>query len=337
VEPAAEVAWPGQALLASVQVTNGSLQAAVQAGTGDGLSVSEPAGEGLEEAGFLCQSEASCRIALSQRSGSGWTGGAIPFSLDVKAAALQPENELVLPVPAQDLGLYRGSLVVAGALGVGVVDPVTLNWTGTAVGPGLTAAQAVTPCGAYLCVARLGLQGLKVLDLTVPAQPQVKGSTLTLGFGWDVAASGSQVYLAHGILGVGVYTLDGLGQPTYRQTLWAGGVVRSVAVRQGVLAAARQGGGVKLFRLGETIQAAGTIQAPGLIDRVRFVGGRLWVLSKQGSRVDIYSVDDPDAPALLGSFTEDAAETFRSQWLGARVYTYRGHWLEAKHVTAVQP
>ena len=142
--------------------------------------------------------------------------------------------------------------------------------------------------------------------------------------------------VAHGIRGVGVYDLDSQGQPALRQTLWTGGIVRSVAVRQGVLAVARQDGAVKLYRLGDPIREAGKIHGLGQIDRVRLVGGRLWVLSKKNDRVKVFSIADPDAPVPLGSFTEEAAGSFRSQWLGSRVYTYgqTGHLLEVKHVEA---
>jgi hypothetical protein len=347
-------------LLTTLQADQGLLEATVYTGARDRIGTSEPSGAGTAEAAFLCPAGWSCGVELAQQAGGGWTGGAIPFSLDVHPATLQPEDTLILPVRARDLALHDGSLVLAGPLGVGLLDPATLCWVGFAMGPGLTASRAVTPCGPYLCLARLGLRGLKVLDVSDPASPQVKGSASPHGLGWDVAADGRKVFVAQGILGVGVYDLDGQGQPSLRQTLSPGGIVRSVAARKGVLAAARKGvlaaarkgvlgasrkgvlgaarkgGAVTLYRLGDAIQPAATIHGLGKIDRVRFVGGRLFVLSKKDDQVAIYSVADPDAPVLLGTFTDAAAEIVRSQWLGARMLTLGsgGHALQVSRAQA---
>jgi hypothetical protein len=337
VDTPASVALPGQVMLATVQASQGSLRAAVGTSAGNPLGSSTPGGAGFEQVGFLCPAGGTCRIALSLRAADLWSGGAIPFTLNMQEAALHLVDTLVLPVPAEDMVLYREALVLVGPLGLGVLNPATLEWLSFAMGQGLTAAQAVAPCGAYLCLAHLGLSGLQVLDLSNPADPRLRGGASALGPGWDVTAAGRRVFVAHGIQGVGVYDLDGQGRPTFRQTLGTGGVLRSVAAKGAVLVAARQAGVVRLFRLGETIQPAGSIQGFGQIERVRFVGGRLWILSrknKQADQVDIYAVDDPDAPRHLGRITQDAARTFRSQWLGTRVYATSGlgHLLEVSRV-----
>jgi hypothetical protein len=225
---APEATWPGPVLLGSLEDGGGGLRLA--AGTGDGIPLgeSEAVAEGVEQVGFRCPPDQRCRMTVAPRPGE-WAGNEVPFTLDVRAASLVPAGQFVAPVPIQDVGLYGGRLVVTGVLGLGILDPATLSWVGVAVKPELLVAQATAACGGYLCVARLGLEGLKVVDLSDPASPTVKGSASTAGLGWDLATRGSRVYVAHGVLGVGVYDVSSQGHPTRVRTLWPGGVVRTDA------------------------------------------------------------------------------------------------------------
>jgi hypothetical protein len=100
---------------------------------------------------------------------------------------------------------------------------------------------------------------------------------------------------------------------------------------------ARQDGKIQLYRLGESIQAATSLRAPGPIDRVRFVGGLLWALSRRQDRVDVYLVEDADAPTHLGSFTRDAALAFRRVWRGPQAYSFSGPTLEVRRAEPVLP
>jgi hypothetical protein len=100
---------------------------------------------------------------------------------------------------------------------------------------------------------------------------------------------------------------------------------------------ARQDGKIQLYRLGEGVTTAASLWAPGPIDRVRFVGGLLWVLSRKHDRVDIYLVEDADTPTHLGSFTRDAALTFRRVWHGPRAYSFSGPTLEVRRAEVVLP
>jgi hypothetical protein len=337
VEAAASADWPGQVFVASLVSSGAQLRLSAQSATADLLCESTGQDTDLEQAAFLCPPGSSCRLALSLGATDEWTGAAVPFTLDVREAALGPAESRLLPVPATDLSLFEDSLVVTSPLGLGLMDAATLDWTGLATGPEMVAAQAVSTCGSYHCVARLGPQGLKVLDLSDPASPEVKGGALTLGLGWDVAASGARVFVAHGVLGVGIYELGPGGQVFWQQTLFGGGIVKSVAARGKVLAAARQDGKIQLYRLGEGVTAAASLRAPGPIERVRFVGGLLWVLSKKHDRVDVYLVEDADTPTHLGSFTRDAALAFRRVWRGPRAYSFSGPTLEVRRAEPVLP
>ncbi|MDY0005157.1 MAG: hypothetical protein RBU30_27910, partial [Polyangia bacterium] len=222
VEAAASADWPGQVFVASLVSSGAQLRLSAQSATADLLCESTGQDTDLEQAAFACLPGSSCRLALSLGTTDEWTGAAVPFTLDVRKAALGPAESRLLPVPATDLVLHRGSLVVTSPLGLGLMDAATLDWTGLATGPGMVAAQAVTTCGSYHCVARLGSEGLKVLDLSDPASPEVKGGALTPGLGWDVAASGARVFVAHGVLGVGIYELGPGGQVFWQQTLFGG-------------------------------------------------------------------------------------------------------------------
>ncbi len=336
VDSPADAVWPGTVYYAKLEDGDGGLGAAVRSAAGAALAESEPQGSGLAQVGFRCPAGQRCRIEVSPELGV-WPGGTVPFTLDVNEASLVEAGHLWLPAPARDLVKWQGRLVVAGPLGVGVLDPATLQWTGAATRFDMTAAQALAPCGGYLCVARLGLHGLKVLDLSDPAHPAIRGGTFTAGLGWDVAATGRSVFMAHGWLGLGRYEVDAQGHPQYLGSLHLGGNVRSVAVQGDLLAVALRGGEIRLYRIDETLQPAAVIQAQGRIDRVRFVAGHIWVLSQRGDLLEVFSAQDPDAPVALGNFAAEAATTFREVWQGTRLYTYSRRYLQVRQVVSSQP
>jgi hypothetical protein len=228
-------------------------------------------------------------------------------------------------------------LVAVGAAGLGILDPATLDWLGYRLGPQVAAARGVASCGSFVCLGRLGLRGLRVLDISDPSDPQVVGGQITAGLGWDIAARGRRVYLAHGLLGVGIYDIDGAGQTSYHDTLWVGGNTRSVAIRGSLLAVARKNGTVELMDVSSTPSLVGSLGAQGQVSRVRFVAGQLWILGKNEDRVEIWSVQDPAAPVRLGAFTQAAAQLFRARWLGTRVLSFDGPRLQVLRVEEVTP
>lgn len=299
------------------------------------MSESQPDGAGLERVAFLCPAQQSCAVSVRQHSGA--TSSWIPFNLDVRSAELVPEDEIWVPGKIRDTALWQGSLLLVSAAGIGVLDPLTLEWIGYEVGSGLAAARSVTGCGSFICVSRLGLFGLKVLDLSDPSAPQMVGSQVTFGLGWDIASKGSRVYVAHGLLGVGVYDIDRTGAPSYHDTLWPGGIIRSVALRNGLLAVARKGGLVKLYDVTGAPLLVGSFQAQGNVSRVRFVAGQLWVLSKQGDRVEVWALPDPAAPELMGEFDQASAALFRARWVGTQVLTFDGPRLQVLRARDVSP
>jgi hypothetical protein len=259
------------------------------------------------------------------------------MTLDAGEAALQPEEDRVLPLPVRDMTLWEDAVVVATPAGVGLLDGATRQWLGTLTGRGVAGARGLSTCGGFLCLSRLGMRGLVVLDLSDPAHPAVRSRAFTAGLGWDVAAHGRRVYIAHGILGVGVYRLSGRGALTYQGSVIPGGLVRSVAASRDLVAAARRGGTIHLYRRAGGLSPAGQVQATGKVSRVRLVDSQLWVLSKKRDRLEIFDVTNPAAPTRLAALTAGAAEVFRRRLGGPYAFTFSGHLLRVQRVARVTP
>jgi hypothetical protein len=165
----------------------------------------------------------------------------------------------------------------------------------------------------------------------------VRSRAFTAGLGWDLATSGTQVYVAHGILGVGVYAISEQGEIAYQDSLMPGGLVRSVASGGGLLAAARLDGRIHLYQPEAGFAPAGQVQASGRVSRVRLVGSQLWVLSQGEDRLEIFEVSTPASPLHLGEVTTGAAKVFRRRFAGPLAFSYQGSWLRAERAERVQP
>jgi len=331
----ADATWPGALLLASVTSPDGVLAVETQSEAGEPRSTSWPVAPGEQQAALLCAPGDSCRLTL--RPGPGYNGQSLPYTLDAGVAALQPEEDRVLPLPVRDMTLWEDAVVVATPAGVGLLDGATRQWLGTLTGRGVAGGRGLSACGGFLCLSRLGMRGLVVLDLSDPAHPAVRSRAFTAGLGWDVAARGRRVYVAHGILGVGVYRLSERGALTYQGSVIPGGLVRSVAAIRDLVAAARRGGTIHLYRRAGGLSPAGQVQATGKVSRVRLVGGQLWVLSKKRDRLEIFDVTNPAAPTRLAALTAGAAEVFRRRLGGPFAFTFSGHLLRVQRAERVTP
>lgn len=135
---------------------------------------------------------------------------------------------------------------------------------------GLTGLES---CGEYLCGSRLRPRGLAVYDLNAQEGVELMGQTLTFGVGWDLAILKNRAYVAHGILGVGVYDVSDPVAPAWRdQVLWTGGRVTTVAARRNLVAAGRKDGTVILFSTdgGDSMEEEARFEALGRIERLQF-------------------------------------------------------------------
>jgi hypothetical protein len=327
-----DTSLPGALSLATLQAGEPFLGVKVYSPEAEllGESMAGPAGQ--QVAGFLCPVDGTCtlEVSLLPRGGiAAW----LPYTLSVVPADLALEDELQQPGRVAGIASRHGRLYVASssklrAYGLGdLLDP-----RGELQGWAVAAARALVPCAGQLCLARPGIRGLIVISLADPDQPQVTHRSFTAGLGWDVAASGRRVYLAHGLLGVGVYAIGSGGQPAYVQSICTGGVVRSVAVQKDLLAAASLFGEVKLYRLGDTIASAGELQARGKVDRVRFIGGYLWVRGKRGGWAEVWDVRDSANPVQVGEVTGSGLALMEAVFYGDRAYGFEKNRLQAYRV-----
>jgi hypothetical protein len=258
------------------------------------------------------------------RDGGGPFSG-ISYTLDAREAELVLEDTIRPKGKIWDLEMIAEKLFVCGPWGLSV-----LGW-----GPGFSRVglergfkasglTAIEPCGGYLCAARLGPRGLRIFDVSDSQDIRIKGDTLTLGLGWDLAVWGNRAFVAHGFLGVGIYDISDPRAPAWKAQLFGfGGRVTTVAATRKILAAARKDGLISLYNLSETPQKLGEIQAKGRISRVTFRNGRLWVLGHRRRWVEVFETADPGNPAKVGEFSVGAAAHFRSRTNGPWAYTFQ--------------
>ncbi len=325
---------PGSLFLGQISLDAEGLGLKVSAASGSLLGRSDTVTPEVPDAAFRCPSGQRCNLEVKPLPGGGGVRDFTPFLLDVKEAAPVLRVERNLPGQITDLTLYGDLLVAASPAGLWTLDHRSLTIQGQL---GLHPITSLVACGGYLCVSKLGLHGLTVLGLSDPASPRVLGSSFSPGLGWDVAASGQRAFVAHGVLGVGIYDVSTQGQPAHKQTIWTGGLVRTVAVQQNLLVAGCRQGGITLYDTSAVPVQVGSIQAQGQISRVRFVAGQLWVLDKHESWVEIWDVSTPSAPVRLGSFSAEAAWHFRALFLGASVLSFDGKKVQRHDLVPVGP
>ena len=184
-------------------------------------------------------------------------------------------------------------------------------------GPGLAGARALASCaGQYLCVARAGLAGLAVVDVTDPATAEPKAWAWTAGLGWDLAVIGTRAYLAHGWLGLGVYDITNPLDPRWVDQVWPCGRV------------------VALASLGQLL-AVGTAQGDVILYAwLRFEGGKLWVAGKHWNWAQVCDVSDQAAPSKVADLSGESVQWARRWWLGRYVVGFHGRRVQLEQVEA---
>jgi len=73
---------------------------------------------------------------------------------------------------------------------------------------------------------------------------------------------------------------------------------------------------VRIYDISAGIEHKSTLSASGRVSRLRFVNGRLWVLSKRGDRVAVFDLTQPDPGVAVGEITQDAARYFYTRYCG---------------------
>ncbi|MFH2010162.1 MAG: hypothetical protein ABI333_26425 [bacterium] len=325
--------WPGELLLAQLRTERPVLGVSAVSQSGDLLGISRETDSGLQEAAFLCPVGQRCYLqvsALPRGGDASWE----PYTLSVvPAETVLVSQEILVPGNARDLEIKGDTIYVAGMGGVRTLHAgVTLDPLSSIGGFQGAAATGLELCGLHLCVSRLGPGGLKVIDISDPESMRVVGSALTVGLGWDLAVVGRTAYVAHGALGVGVYDLSDPGVPCWTDQLDPGGQIRTVAAREGLLAAGGMKGTIFLYDLSGGPTSVGQIQAKGQISRIKLVAGQLWLLDKNGDWAEIYDVRDPAAPVKVGELSKDAQLYFNGKLRGSHAYSFHGNRVDVYEI-----
>lgn len=209
-----EVAQPGQQWLALLDPASGVLGLSARILSDKRVVTSELDGSGQESVGFLCPAGQRCAIEVRPLPGSG-SHDLVPYQLDVVEAVPVLET-ITYPVGRiRDLALWSNDhLVVAGPGKLRVLDRTSLSEVGRLQGHEYAGATAVAACGTNLCVSRKKHLGLAIVDIGDGTAPRVVARQFTSGHAKDIAVQGRTVYLAQGLLGVGVYDVGDPAAPT---------------------------------------------------------------------------------------------------------------------------
>jgi hypothetical protein len=231
----------------------------------------------------------------------------------MRALLLAGLLSLVLPAPARAANLYVEEFDTATFQDAA---STTADWNTAAgklrlfpfqpslVGSYDTAGDAfgVAVLGRTAYVAD-GAAGLRIVDITDPANPTLLGTYNTPGTALGVALSGTTAYVADDGAGLQIIDVANAAAPVLRGTYNTPGQAYGVAVWGTVAYVADAGAGLQLIDV--AIAAApvlrGTYNTPGTAQSVAISGTRAYVADGATGLV-IVDVGDPGAPALLGSY-----------------------------------
>jgi hypothetical protein len=335
VDPAAPLL--GQALLAELTAAEPVLDLWVGTLAGDAVGSAQASGEDETAVAFFCPAGTSCSLSLGLAPG--WSGSAVPYTVDVGPATLIPVADTwTLQVPRDLIAWDRSHLVSVGPLGVVVRDAGTLAVRGVLVAPEVLGARGAVRCGGYLCVARPGNRGLTLVDLGDLVHPRVEATVATGPQVNDLAVSGNRIYLAQGEQGVTAWELSVTGAAVQKLRTPTAGRASAVAADHRRLVVAGPGGTVWVHELvsGAPVLKS-TIQIGFPVERLRLQAGRLWAQSTNGRRVAVWRLDDAALPERLGEVTGDGADWFTVVFAGDRAYRVDGHRLWASQAVRVAP
>jgi hypothetical protein len=233
--------------------------------------------------------------------------GPIPFegasyTFEVSEAELEQRGQLGKLGRIRDVTVRQGIAYVAASKGLMAISLQDLQ--APAVFSRLWAAVASTgvePCGPYLCLSRMGLWGLEVVDVSDPQDMAVIGQAPVLGPSWDIATYEDKAYLAQGMLGLTIYDLSDYTAPTFSGRVFTWGRAVSLSASDRLLAVGLGHGTLRMYRLQRTgPELAGSIALGGKIAKVRMVGDLVYVLKKGGDS-EAVDVSDPEAPQQMGT------------------------------------
>jgi hypothetical protein len=142
--------------------------------------------------------------------------------------------------------------------------------------------------------------GLEILDLADPLNPQTVGELTDLQNSWDVAFVADYILVADGGGGLAVVDGSDVTAPVLIQRLPTSGAAVDVDVAGGLAAVAVGSGGVDLFDVTdpEAVVPLGTVDTPGLAMAVALTADLLYVADYH--TIEVFDVSVPTSPMAAG-------------------------------------
>jgi hypothetical protein len=158
--------------------------------------------------------------------------------------------------------------------------------------------------------------GFAILDATKPEAPVLRGTFKTLGQAWGLAVADQTAVIANQMSGIDVLDISNLDKPVLLGQYFTEGYARDVAVSGTLAYVVDQPTGFSVLDVSEhgppqEVSSQQTAQSPLIVTVVTpdaaassspklvcIVGGR----GRDGSRLQVYDVSDPSAPARRAVF-----------------------------------
>jgi hypothetical protein len=142
--------------------------------------------------------------------------------------------------------------------------------------------------------------GLEILDLADPLNPQTVGELTALQNAWDVAFVGDHILVADGAGGLAVVDGSDVTAPFLVQRLPTTGAAVDVDVAGNLAALAVGSGGVDLFDVSDpqAVVYLQTVDTPGLAMAVALTADLLYVADY--NTIVVYDVSVPTSPTAIG-------------------------------------
>ena len=227
------------------------------------------------------------------------SGGLRVLTLSNPAAPLAAGVYQNQAFPVALAGTTSGGIYAAqGGAGLAGLDlSKTLNPKQLSHLDALSNARDVAVNGNYVYLAR-GLDGMQIVDISVPSSPVLKGTFATGGFCTSVACSGSIAVLTDGNT---IYAVN-VSQPMAPSlvTQWTGTGWIFDAATDGTYVYAAGGTGVHIYRIGSA-NAVGVYPTDNIAYAVALSGTTAYAACGFDGLL-ILNVATPSAPSLLGVF-----------------------------------
>lgn len=189
---------------------------------------------------------------------------------------------------------------LGSALAVCVDYATTPKWLAGLDTPGQAVDLVVAGNLAYIAD---GPSGLRIHDVSDPANPQLAGFLDTPGNAWGVAVSGSYAYVADGATGLRVIDVANPASPQLAGFVDTPGFAAGVAVAGEYAYVADGANGLHIISIANPASPAivGSLDTPGYADEVAISGSHAYV-ADGASGLRAIDISNPASPVAAGSF-----------------------------------